>query len=203
MYTDYQSTLSSILTATLKNELQLNRVYRSDQAPDECPYMDWRLKNEIIPGSLVCFGEFKYEREADGKIYVFPVRLILTKEYGDFKILFWLYNSYTGVRREELNIKNNLEEQIGLILLERAGCVNNQFIKNPGTPFRTTVEFLAWACWTAMLVGASMAFYAVWGRNIIENTLNTGKIIAEYGFFGNLVVLPLSVIASLIERKKE
>jgi hypothetical protein len=194
LFQEHMVQFLSAITPLLKEELRLTAIYRNDQAPAIFRMYDRKIKEEMAPGTLVCGGEFHYERAADGKTYVFPLVLILTKENGYSKLHFWTYNSYTGLREDVLQLEN-LEEQISNILLERSCRVDLQFKakeKEKGTPWRTTAKLVAFSCWTAMIVGVVMAF----------NHDPNGMTIAKVGFFGQFSALPLSVLASFLEPKQ-
>ena len=190
LYLEHIKEFASIVTPLLKEELRLTDTYRNDMAPAFFRMYDRPIKEEVAPGSLVSFGEFHYERKADGKIYVFPVAIILFKESGETKVSFWIYNSYTGLRKSVL-LDGNVEEQIANILLERAYKVDLQFKKeeNRGTPWRTVALWTAISCWAAMAVGVIMVI----GDN------HDGVLVAKVGFFGQCVALPLSVLAGFLE----
>ena len=193
----------SIITKTIREDLKLGEIRRVDQ-----PLLDSRMYNiprKRIPGSLIACGEFEYNRAEDGKTYVFPLAIVLTKEGGRSRVCFWIFNSYTGVREEMLEVEN-LEEQIGTILIERAGRVNLQFVKTKKqrTPFRTITFLFASSCWAAMVIGAAVMYYgASAGLEPNPEIMDKGKFLAQYGFFGNLLALPLSIFSSIIEPRME
>lgn len=203
LHAELLTKFQSILTPIIREELQLGEIYRTDAAPKFDGHFDWPLKQDFVPGSVVVFGRSEYPRAADGKIYVFSVAIVLTKAFGQNELHFWITNSYAGTRRVKLEEKE-LETQIGMILLERAGTVDLQFVKEkkPSNPVKTISTILAFVGWAAMLVGAGMMFYGVSaGDDILNNYLENGRTLAKFGFFENLAVIPFAFLGGMIEVK--